>query len=166
MASTSKVHFGCISGCLDIFTLRYRWFGAAWQYQDEHQIVLGFWFGDNIQEIIQQANNAGWHSFDHSNVPKDARSVYDHIRNQQKQQDWDKRSRLPLRTAFKKPWKDVREGWYVIRSRSIYPLYVSAVYRRKYSVWVEHVCLCEDQVDLDHFIEQVNQDYKMNLQVL
>ncbi len=166
MAATSQVHFGCILGCLDIFTLSYRWFGAVWKYKGNHRMVLGFWFGDNIQDIIQQANDAGWHSFVHSNEREGTRSVYDHIRNQQKQQDWDKRSRLPLRTAFKKPWKDVKEGWYVIRSRSVYPLYVSAVYRRKYSVWVEHVGICEDQVDLDHFIEQVNQEHKMNLQVL
>ena len=54
MFTSSQLYFGTQPGCLDIFTLRYRWFGAVWKYEGNHQIVLGFWFGDNKRALLNK----------------------------------------------------------------------------------------------------------------
>jgi hypothetical protein len=166
MSSSSQIYFGAESHCLDIFILRYRWFGAVWKCKGNYQIVLGFWFGDNQQEIVKQARDARWTSFIDSKDSEAIRSVYKHVRYVQREHDWDKRSRLALHTAFTRPWKDVSPGWYVIRSHSHFPFYIAAVRKKKIFIWLEHVSVCEAEGDVDCFLERVNQVHGIELHVL
>lgn len=166
MFTSSQLYFGSEPCCLDIFTLRYRWFGAIWKYEGNHQTVLGFWFGDNKRDVVEQAHDAGWISFVDSNDPEATRSVYEHIRNRQREHDWGQRSRLALYTAFIKPWKDVPPGWYVIRSDRRFPFYVAAIRKTKFFVWLEHASVCETQRDVDIFLERVNREHGVKLQVV
>lgn len=82
------------------------------------------------------------------------------------EQDWGKRSRLPLRVALRNPWRSVSVGWYIIRSRSRYPNYVSAVHKARFFVWVEHVSVCENAQDLQRFIKKVEDTHGIRLTML
>lgn len=165
MTSVNRRYYGCVPACLDIFTLTYRWFGAVWRYEDEHQVVDQFWFGDTREQIEQDARDAGF-SLDESQSPDRVLSIYQHMRKHQREQDWNNCSRMPLWTAFFQPWKDVRRGWYVICSRGAYPCYAVVIVRGKFVVRMEHICLCESELELDDFLEQVKQRHSIAIHCL
>ncbi|MGG3466363.1 hypothetical protein ABES02_02190 [Neobacillus pocheonensis] len=157
------LYFGCEKGYLDIHTLKYRWFGAIWKYQGSLKIVMGYWFGDSASEIRKQIQLYG-HT--HSCETKDLQEVYSTIRDLQKEQDWKQRSRLSIFAIFKSPWKDVKSGWYILRSRKTYPCYVSAIQKKKLSIWLEHVSVCETEEHLNEFLAKVNQEHNIQLRSL
>lgn len=163
---TTPLYFECVPSCLDIFTLSYRWFGAVWTEEAGNQTVLAFWFGNDRQDILDQAQREGWGVFVQTKDQQMIQRIYQQIRSQQRVHDWNKCSRLPIHKAFTKPWKDVKPGWYVIRSRQQFPFYVSAIRRERYSMWMQHVGLCENQRELDHFLEQVNGEHGISLKML
>lgn len=89
--------------------------------------------------------------------------IYRSIRNKQQEQDWETRQRLPVMTAFKKPWKNTPEGWYVLRSRETFPLHLSIVQKTKYSVWLEHSAVCENEAELTACITRAAQTHNLQL---
>lgn len=157
------LYFGCEKGYLDIHTLKYRWFGAVWRYQGSLKIVIGYWFGDSESEIRKQTQFYGHTHYCGTN---DLQEVYSTIREIQKEQDWKQRSRLSFFTLFKSPWRNVKLGWYILRSRKTYPFYVSAIQKKNFYIWLEHVSVCETEEHLNEFISKVNQEHNIQLQFL
>jgi hypothetical protein len=157
------LYFGCEKGYLDIHTLKYRWLGAIWRYQGSLRIVMGYWFGESESEIRKQIQFYGQ---THSCDTKDLQEVYSTIQDLQKEQAWKQRSRLSIFAIFKSPWKDVKSGWYILRSRKNYPFYVSAIQKKKFSIWLEHVSVCETEEHLNEFLAKVNQEHNIQLQFL
>ena len=157
------LYFGCEKGYLDIHNLTYRWFGAIWRYQGSLKIVMGYWFGDSQSEIRKQIQFYGQ---THSCDTKNLQEVYSTIRDLQNEQDWKQRPRLSIFAIFKSPWKDLKSGWYILRSRKTYPFYVSAIQKRNFSIWLEHVSVCETEEHLKEFLAKVNQEHNIQLQFL
>lgn len=153
--SAEHLFLGVQPNYLDLFVLEYRWFGAVWNFESNHRTVYAFWFGENKDHIIRQAAEAGWKEYSYSQDEETVRTIYAQIRAQQREYDWRVRSRLPLKTIFVEPWRNVQRGWCVIRSRDTYPFYVCAMRRKRFTVWIEHVALCETEPELQQFLHHV-----------
>jgi hypothetical protein len=157
------LYFGCEDGCLDINTLQYRWFGAVWKLQGSVKIVCGYWFGNSESDVRNQARIYG----SLQNVSTEhLQDVYSSIRKIQNEKDWKQRSRLPFFSLFTSPWKGVDSGWYIIRSRETYPFYVSAIRKKRFSVWLEHVSICENRQNFDEFVAKVNREHDIQLKIV
>jgi hypothetical protein len=166
MTRSSSVCFGCIPGCLDIFSLSYRWFGVVWRWEGELQFVLGYWFADNRNELVKQVKDKGWTDYVQVRNKAQIQSIYHEIRTEQKRQDWEKRSQLPLLSTLRKPWREMKPGWYIHRSRSEFPLVATCIERKKFAVWIEHVSVCEHSADVDDFIRMINLKHGIQLNQL
>ncbi|GGL54872.1 hypothetical protein [Sporolactobacillus putidus] len=153
------LYFGTGQNYLDIFSLRYRWFGAVWKVRAETTILLRYAFADN-EEVAKAKIQSG-----ESAKRDDAHleEIYKFIRNTQKDEDWGKRSRLHLFGVRESPWKKMKPGWYIVRSRKQYPLYISAVHVKRFSTWLNHTAVCENQKDVSDFIQKVNRTHHIKL---
>ena len=160
MRSASTVFFGCAPHYLDSITLTFRWFGAVWRYEANLKMVEGFWFSNHKEDIIQHVK-AKWGSWREVTDPIEIKSVYESIREKQKQLDWKKRSLLSLKSVFS--WRETTSGWYLIRSNNNYPFYISVVKKNRFFAWLMHADICENAADVDHFIENVNRAHNIKL---
>ncbi len=166
MGNTWEAYFGILPGCLDIFTLSYRWFGCAWMVDGSLTVIIGFWFADSQYEVEKMSKRDGQLQKACLANANEVKEMYDEIRRQQALQDWEKRSRLKWMTVFRNPWRSVKSGWYIIRSRKEFPYYVSAIYKGRCFAWIEHVSVCENEDDLHSFIKKVNQHHQIQLETL
>ncbi|KPV41956.1 hypothetical protein [Alicyclobacillus ferrooxydans] len=166
MSVVEKDFFGAIPNCLDLSSLSYKWFGCAWTEQQSRTVITGYWFGDSQSAVETTAMKAGKLANVIRARESDVQVMHSEILKAQRQQDWDNRSRLPLRVILQKPWRNASVGWYIIRSREEYPNYVSAVHKERFSVWVEHVSVCENDGDLEKFVNQVNDTHHIRLNFL
>lgn len=166
MEIDQEVYFGVIPGCLDIFTLSYRCFGCTWVVRGSVRKITGYWFADSQDEVKAKAGKAGQLTGMRLARCADVKEMYDEIRRQQALQDWGKRSRLSIKLILKDPWRSVKPGWYVLRSREPYPNYVSAIRKGRWFAWIEHVAVCETEQDLHSFISAVNTEHRIQLTVL
>lgn len=87
--------------------------------------------------------------------------IYNDIRREQKRQDWEQRSRLSFQSIWKKLWKEMLPGWYVIHSRKEFPFVATCILKKRFTVWTEHVWVCEQSKDLNKFVNLINQKYKI-----
>jgi hypothetical protein len=159
------VYFAHAPGYLDIYTLSYRWFGAVWTLNNElQQLVRGYWFGNEQEEVIRQAKHAGWHFLNEVKNEGIIRPIYEAFRRMQRELDWNKRSRLSIRSSVSRPWRTVKPGWYIIRSRDQFPLYISSVQKRGWIVYLEHADVCENETDIRNFIDKVNCEHNIKFQ--
>jgi hypothetical protein len=159
----SSIRFGYVSDLLDITTLSCRWFGAIWREENRMNLVLGYWFADSLNELMELVKKAGWQNFMGANDKTSIQMIYTDIRFEQKRQDWERRSRLPVLTRFKKPWKQMPKGYHVLFSRSDLPLIATCICKRKLSTWIEHVCVCENRYDIEEFVAAINQEHGITL---
>ena len=160
--NTCPTVFGSKKDCFDMHTLRYRVFGAVWKLVDGKKIILGFWYADNEGELQCAIKSAGFTDIINSNFD-DINEVYQSIRFEQDQQNWSKRSKLPILTILKKPWKDFRKGWYVIKSSANFPCILTCIQKKRYSVWIEHIKVCETKSDAVKFINSINAEHNIHL---
>ncbi len=156
MAETNL--FGSLPSCLDIFTLRYRWFGVVWSENSRGLTIKGFWFGDSREDVKQQAVRAGLEPWMDCQKEETVSTIYSHIRREQDAADWQRCSCLPPRSGFTHPWNEVPKGWYVIRSQPRYPAYVAAVKRSRFRVRILHSRLCEHASDASEFVNAVSRE--------
>lgn len=166
MKITGEEYFGVIPECLDIFTLSYRWFGCTWTVHGSTWVMTDYWFADTRHEIEMNARRERQVPEMHLVNPESVREMYEAVRRQQAQQDWEKRTRLSCRLVLKEPWRSVKAGWYVLRSRNEYPNYVSAIRKGRWLVWIEHVAVCEHEEDLNTFMHKVNSLHNIELTLL
>jgi hypothetical protein len=159
----SKVYFGCGCKYLDPYELQYKWFGAVWCYKEDTKMVMRYWFAEKKCDLFYLLKNAGWEQWTLETDPAEVNSVYRSLRSTQQKQDWECHSRLALRTAFCEPWKDMKHGWYILRSNDGYPVHISALHKKKIFVWLEHVSVCESEEELQQFIDQVNLKHSITL---
>lgn len=156
MAETN--FFGSLPSCLDICTLRYRWFGVVWSENSQGLTVKGFWFGDSPEDVKRQAVRAGCEPWADCQKEETVSTIYSYIRREQNAADWQRCSCLPLGRGFTHPWNEVQKGWYVIRSQSRYPAYVAAVKRGRVRVRILHSRLCENASDASEFVNAVSKE--------
>lgn len=154
-----RLYFGTGQDYLDIFSLHYRWFGAAWTVDAEEIIVTSYAFADNEKAVRAKIRNGAPARRDDAHLQE----IYAFIRKTQKDEDWGKRSRLRLFGVRESPWKKMKPGWYVVRSRKHYPLYISAVHVKRFSTWLVHTAVCENREDVADFIQKVNQSHRIKL---
>lgn len=139
-----ETYFGVIPSCLDIFTLSYRWFGCVWILRNSAQIIEGYWFADVRDEIKRKAETETRFGCLQRASDVEVQQMYVKIRRRQAQKDWETRSRLPFKTMRTPPWHHAQVGWYILRSREEFPYYVSAIRKRKWFAWIEHIAVCDE----------------------
>ena len=150
--------------CLDWSTMRYRWFGVVWEERRNSNIMVKYHFEDNEKSLVQWLQKENWGIL--RRVTDKANDFYRSLRRHQESREWAYHSRMTFYTIYKNPWKTVKLGWYVIRSSNTYPCIVTAVERKKLSVWIHHQYICETDQDLDTFISRVNKEWDVSLQRL
>lgn len=144
--------------------MQYRWFGVVWYDRDNSQVVVDYRFEDSKESLDQWLRKQRWD--DINRVPNQASQLYRSLRSQQQSRDWTYQEQMPFYTVFKNPWKNVARGWYVICSGNEYPFLATAVERKKFTVWVHHHYICENEHDLNTFISRVNEEWEITLQKL
>lgn len=152
-------YFGTGSHYLDSITLRDRWFYAQWMLREGKYVIVNYGFADKEKEAQAKIPFSGSVQRDDAHL----KQIYSAIRAIQKEKDWTKKSRLHLFGVRHSPWRKVKPGWYIIRSRNQYPLYLSAVHVKRFSVWLVHAAVCENQNEVSDFIRQVNAAHHVQL---
>jgi hypothetical protein len=160
--NTFPTFFGSKKDCFDMHTLRYRVFGAVWKLVGGKKIILGYWFTDNESELQSVMKRAGFTDLMNSNIG-DINEVYQSIRFKQDQQNWSKRSKLPILSLLKKPWKNLEKGWYVVKSGANFPCILTCIQKNRYSIWIEHIQVCEHKSDEVKFIHLINAEHNIHL---
>lgn len=164
MTSSPHYYLGIAPNLLNPIHLDYEWFGVLWLEEDHHSpIIIGYWFSKERSEITQNAILSGFSKWTKISDQQIIMRMYQSIRNKQKKQDWENRTRLSIRTIFKSPWNGVSSGLYIIKSRDTYPLHVSALFKKKIFVWLEHTAVCETEEELHEFIKRVNEEHRIEL---
>lgn len=149
---TNITYVGIKGHCLDIFTLKYRWFGAVWLQTIQRRIIVNYWFADTEQELLTKIEDCGKAKRDDSAVE----NMYESIRNEQTKKDWEHRSLKPIGRRNRVPWKQMRSGWYVLRLQSTFPCYAAAVHVKAFFVWMAQSTVCENQQDFDKFTKKIS----------
>lgn len=164
MNGTKNYYFGTYQGLLEPISLNYLSFGALWLEDNDHRYIVGYGFGKNQIETLRQfSNNTPYtECFDQKTIYE----VYRSIRETQQAQDWSTRLSFPLSTAFREPWKGVASGWYVMKSRSDFPLHLSVVHKKNYRVWLEHTAVCENESELLAFVEKARNTHHVDLKLM
>jgi hypothetical protein len=162
MKAGSTVFFGCAPQYLDPYSLTYRWFGAVWRYEADLKMVEGFWFSTQKEDFIEQVK-AKWENWSEVTDPIEIKSIYEGIRNKQKQQDWKKRSLLSLKSVFS--WRGTKSGWYILRSDLNFPFYISVIKKNRFFAWIIHADICESAADVNRFIENVNREHNIKIKL-
>jgi hypothetical protein len=129
---------------------------------DGKKVILNYWFGDSEDQIQFDVKNAGYFEFKLSNL-EDIKEVYQSIRLEQELQNWFERRKLPILTIWKRPWKDLRKGWYVLKSTNDFPMVLTCIQKKQFSIWVEHIQICETEDDITTFLNLVNTEHSIKL---
>lgn len=162
MASAPRYYLGLIPEALNPIALTYEWFGVLWlEEANRFPVIVGYWFCEEKAEIIQKAQQAGYAQWTEISEHYVIMNMYRSIRNKQKEQDWEKRSRLSIRMSFTAPWKNVPSGLYVVKSRESFPLHASAICKRRFFLWLEHAAVCETEQELQAFIRRVQREHHL-----
>lgn len=157
MTSSSQCYLGIAPHLLNPILLDYEWFGVLWVEENNRPIIIGYWFCKEKSGITHQTIQAGFLKWiEISDLPI-ILTMYQSIRNKQKKQDWENRTRLSIRTIFKSPWNEVSSGLYILKSRDKYPLHVSAVHKKKFFIRSQHSAVC------DAFMKQVDDEHQVEL---
>jgi hypothetical protein len=159
--STVPTYFDIMEGYLDIHTMRYRIFGAVWKSVDGGRYMLGYWFADQADGIYRCIQKEGF-----SNIMKakenEINEIYCSIRMDQDKENWSKRKRLYVLPNVKTPWSNISKGWYVLKSNSNFPIVLTCIQKRWFSIWIEHRKVCESEEDIKKFINSVNLEHNLN----
>ncbi|OMF33060.1 hypothetical protein [Paenibacillus sp. FSL H8-0259] len=157
---TAKTYYlGIHPHMLDPVSLEYTSFGVLWYEEGKQRYVVGYGFGaDQIETLFHFCRASA--SFTCSNEQV-LYNIYTSIRDKQQERDWQTRKRLALWTAFKEPWKSMPDGWYVLRSRDKFPLHLSVVRKTKYSIWLEHAAVCENEAQLTGYLDRAKQTHHL-----
>ncbi|MNO51987.1 hypothetical protein D3C76_423960 [compost metagenome] len=152
---------GSISNVLEPASLEFNSFGALWYEEDNRRYIIGYGFGaGQIANLALFCNSPEYVT---CNDVRLIHEIYKDIRKKQIAQDWSTRKRLPLQAVFKEPWKSMNTGWYALRSRSLFPLHLSIVHKTKFSVWLEHAAVCENESELAHYLTKAEQAHQLRL---
>jgi hypothetical protein len=155
-------YYGLQMGCLDMHTMKYRVFGAVWKLIDGRKYILGYWFADQESDILIAIKDAGFTDPIKSDL-NEINEVYQSIRIEQDKENWSKRSRLRFLSIVKKPWKDLRKGWYVLKSSDNFPCTLTCIQKKRYSIWIEHIKVCETEGDIKKFLDLLNLEHDIKL---
>ena len=154
-------YFGIGNKHLDIITMRYRMFAAVWQIHNSYRYIIGYWFSDNKNDLINYINCGQWANL--INQVEQISDVYQAIREEQERELWEKRIKLPNNTNYQDNWKEKKPGWYIIKSCKNFPCSMTCIQKIKYSLWIEHVCICESENDIKKFINLINLEHNVHL---
>ncbi|MFD1177339.1 hypothetical protein ACFQ3W_13670 [Paenibacillus puldeungensis] len=154
-------YLGTHRDLLDPVSLRYLRFGALWYEEHGQRLVVGYGFGESKIEILRQfgAQASCQACMDMEIVHE----IYQKIRKQQQEQDWSEHRQLPLLSAFKKPWRNMSSGWYVLKFQKSFPVHLSIVHKTKYTVWIEHSAVCENEAEIQCCIEKAAAAHHIDL---
>lgn len=159
MIDSKIYYFGIHPNLLEPISLDITTFGALWYEQDKQRYIIGYGFGPvQIDKLSQFCRSSAYFKCTDKQVMYD---IYRSIRHKQQEQDWCTRKRLAWLSAFKEPWKSMNPGWYVLRSRSNFPFHLSIVHKKKYSIWLEHAAVCEDEAELSNYIMMAKQSHQL-----
>lgn len=155
MQRTKNYYFGIHPNLLNPVSLEVSSFGAIWYEEDQQRYIVGYGFGpDQIETLSQFCASSVYFICSNTGVLFE---IYKSIRNKQQEQDWLIHKRLRLLAAFQAPWRNLNSGWYVLRSRSTFPLHLSVFRKTKYSVWLEHAAVCENEAELMDCLNRTRQ---------
>ncbi|NOU78984.1 hypothetical protein GC101_08825 [Paenibacillus sp. LMG 31459] len=135
--TSTTYYLGVHPHMLDPVSLEFSSFGVLWYEEGKQRYVVSC---SNEQVLY---------------------NIYTSIRDKQQERDWQTRKRLALWTAFKEPWKSMPDGRYVLRSRDKFPLHLSVVRKTKYSIWLEHTVVCENEAQLTSYLAGAKQTHHL-----
>ncbi|MFB6468141.1 hypothetical protein ACE38V_15245 [Cytobacillus sp. Hz8] len=160
--NSTPIYYGLQGGYLDIHTLRYRVFGAVWKLINRKRYIMGYWFADNEEDIHVAIQKAGFSKLiQRSDL--EIKEVYHCIRKEQEKENWSNRTRLPFLTVIKEPWKNLSDGWFILQSSTNFPCVLTCIQKKRNSVWIEHVQVCENQNDRIKFLNLINHAHNIHL---
>ncbi|WP_150271354.1 hypothetical protein [Paenibacillus tepidiphilus] len=146
MYSLKIYYFGIHPRLLDPVSLEFLSFAALWYEENSRRYIVGYGFGEEpIHKLKQFCASTAHYTCNDQHTLLD---IYSSLRAAQHEQDWNTRKKLSLLSVFRAPWSGMDTGWYIIRSRASYPCHLSVVQRRKYSIWLEHASVCENEAEL------------------
>jgi hypothetical protein len=161
----NPTYFGLHEGYLDMFTMKYRFFGAVWKLTNGRKYILGYWFADHENDIYCAIQNVGFINI-MASKETELNEVYQSIRTVQDNENWSNRRRLPYLSIIKKPWINLGKGWYVLKSSTNYPMILTCLQKKRYSIWIEHIQVCENSNDAIKFINLINTVHNIQLNTL
>lgn len=88
--------------------------------------ILGYWFADHENEIYCAIQKAGFSSPIKSQNNEIAK-IYQIIRTEQDKENWTIRRRLHFLLIMKKRWKELTEGWYVLKPGYDHPMALTCI---------------------------------------
>jgi hypothetical protein len=88
--------------------MRYRLVGAVWQFHNGYRYIIGYWFGDNKNEITKIINCEGWSNL--LNREEELNDVYHVIREKQEKELWKNRYKLPNNIKHQENWQGKKTG--------------------------------------------------------
>ncbi|AGK53699.1 hypothetical protein [Bacillus sp. 1NLA3E] len=156
-----QTYFGIVNKQLDIFTMRYRMFGAVWNIQNGFRYINGYWFSDNKNDLINYINCGQWKNL--VNQVDQIADVYQVIREEQEKGLWEKRIKLPNNTNYQENWKGKKAGWYIIKSCKHFPCSMTCIQKTNNSLWIEHIGISESENDIKKFINLINLEHNVHL---
>jgi hypothetical protein len=106
--------------------MRYRMFGAVWQIHNGYRYIIGYWFSDNKNDLINYINCGKWEHL--INQVEQISDVYQVIREEQERGLWEKRIKLPNNTNYQENWKEKKHGWYIIKSCKHFPCSMTCIH--------------------------------------
>lgn len=161
MSGERVYYFGMHPYELEPISLEHSCFGAIWYEEDHHQYIVGYGFGTSQIEALSAFSASSAYS-----TCKDLQvihQIYNSIREKQQVQDWSTHKRFPLFSINHEPWRSLKAGWYVLRSRRAFPLHLSIIRKTTFFVWLEHTAVCEDEAELIACINKAKQDHHLHL---
>lgn len=159
MGHNSSVYMGIHPECLDIYTLKYRYFGALWKRYGMKIKVMRYWFADTKEAALAPAARFG----KTTRIDGEVETIYQTFRQKQAIQDWTHHSLKPIGRSGRDPWREKKRGWYIVRLQNTFPCYAAAVHVKKFYVWVDHSCVCENEADVSHFTQRVKAYHEIRI---
>lgn len=159
MKDLRTYYLGIHHNVLEPISLNFSTFGALWYEEDKQRYIVGYGFGSSqIEALYQFCKFSAYYTCTDEQVIYD---IYRSIRDKQQEQDWQTRKRLAWKAVFSEPWRSMNDGWYVLRSRNRFPLHLSIVHKRKYSIWLEHAAVCENEAELLNYMDRAKQSHHL-----
>lgn len=159
----SPTYFGISDLQLDIETMRYRMFGAKWKFHNGYRYILEYWFGDDQTELINNVNNSNLKNHIHKN--EQISEVYQAIRVESEKRLWNKRIKLSNHFHQNEKWENRKPGWYITKSDNSFPCTITCFQKIKNSIWIEHICICENLNDIKKYINLINFEHNVSLKI-
>ncbi|WP_088068185.1 hypothetical protein [Gottfriedia luciferensis] len=152
--NSSPTFLGISNHQLDIDTMTYRFFGAVWKFQNGYRYIIGYWFAESKEELMNIIETGHGKKLIKQN--EQINEVYFTIREKQELELWQKRIKLSNKVVNQAYWRRKKTGWYLIKSNKNFPCLITCFQKTNKDIWIKHIAICEFDYDLKRIINLIN----------